>query len=150
MAACKLMWCPKEPDELARFLTDDLGPLLSEHWTEATARTGVAHGLDVPAFMAAWEQRGVALIMAYDGDKAVGFMPLYIFRPLFMMATVITVERWYAKSLQAEKSMFDYLSAVIPVLGVDQVHVAQHDGQHIPEGIQIDESDGYQMCRLKV
>lgn len=150
MAACKLMWCPKDQEELARFLTNDLGPLLSAHWDKETARTGVSHGLDVPAFMAAWEQRGVALIMAYDGDKAVGFMPLYIFRPLFMMATVVTIERWHAQTLEAEKSMFDYLVTVLPVLGVDQVHVAQHSGQRIPANVPLDNSDHYQMCRLKV
>ena len=65
MAACKLMWCPKDPNELARFLTDDFGPLLAKHWDKETARTGVQHSLDVPAFMAAWEQRGIALVMAY-------------------------------------------------------------------------------------
>lgn len=150
MAACKLLWCPKDPDELARFLQDDLGPLLAEHWARETARTGCPHGLDVPAFMAAWEQRGIALIMAYDGDKAVGFMPLYIFRPLFMLGTVVTVERWHARTLEAETSMFDYLASVVPVLGVDQVHVAQHSGQQIPKHIQLDTNDDYQMIRLKV
>lgn len=150
MAACKLMWCPKDPEELAKFLTNDFGPLLAEHWDKETARTGVAHGLDVPAFMAAWEQRGIALIMAYDGDKAVGFMPLYIFRPLFMMVTAVTVERWYSQTLEAEQSMFDYLVSVLPVLGVDQVHVAQHAGQRIPANVPLDSTDQYQMCRLKV
>lgn len=150
MAACKLMWCPKDPNELARFLTDDFGPLLAKHWDKETARTGVQHSLDVPAFMAAWEQRGIALVMAYDGDKAAGFMPLYIFRPLFMLGTVVTVERWYAESPAVEKSMFDYLVSVVPVLGVDQVHVAQHDGQHIPDHIELDMSDDYRMSRLKV
>ena len=43
-----------------------------------------------------------------------------------------------------------YLVSVVPVLGVDQVHVAQHDGQHIPDHIELDMSDDYRMSRLKV
>ena len=77
-------------------------------------------------------------------------MPLFIFRPLFMLGTVVTVERWYAESQAVEKSMFDYLVSVVPVLGVDQVHVAQHDGQHIPDHIELDMSDDYRMSRVKV
>lgn len=150
MAACKLMWCPKDAEELAKFLTDDFGPLLKKHWDKELARTGFNHSLDVPAFMAAWEQRGIALIMAYDGDTATGFMPLYIFRPLFMAGTVINVERWYADTLEAEQAMFDYLTTIVPVIGADQVHVAQHSGQKIPANIAIDDSDNYQMCRLRV
>lgn len=148
--ACKLMWCPKDPDELAKFLTEDFGPLLAEHWDKETARTGIAHGLDVPAFMAAWEQRGVALIMAYEGGRAVGFMPLYIFRPLFMITTAVTVERWHSKTPEAVQEMFDYLMSILPVLGVDQAHVAQHIEQKIPANIPVDNNDTYQMCRLKV
>lgn len=150
MAACKLLWCPKDMNELSRFMDKDLRPLLESHLNRETERTGVTHVIDVPAFMAAWEQRGIALIMAYDGVDAVGFMPLYIYRPLWQALTVGTIERWEARTSDVAKDMFNYLNTIVPVIGLDQVHICEHAGQTIPDGISIDTDDDYQWRRIKV
>lgn len=149
MAACKLLWCPKDLNELARFMDQDLRPLLESHLVRETERTGVTHSIDVPAFMAAWEQRGIALIMAYDGNTAVGFMPVYIYRPLWQSLTVGTVERWEARTTDVARDMFSYLQTIVPVIGLDQVHICEHDGQAIPAGVEMASGDDYCWRKMK-
>lgn len=148
--SCKLVWCPKTGEEAGEFFNTQLGPLLERHWDEETKRTGVPHGLDVPSFLAAWEQKGVLVIMAYKDETPVGFMIAYKFRPLFFMRTVLNVERWHATTTEAEKEMFDYLATVVPVMGVDQVHVVEHEGQKLPVGMKVITKDNYCMTRLEI
>lgn len=150
MAACKLVWCPKTPEETERFFTKDFGPLLQKHWDIETGRTGEPHGLDVPSFMAAWEQKGIVLIMAYEGEQAVGFMVAYQYRPLFFLRTVMNIERWYAETPEVERVMFEYLWTVLPVMNIDHVHAVEHEGQHVPDSIARNNADTYSMTRLKV
>ena len=150
MASCKLVWCPKTGEAAGEFFSTQLGPLLEKHWDIETARTGIPHGLDVPSFLAAWEQKGILLIMAYEADTPVGFLIAYKFRPLFFLNTVLNVERWYAGAPDVEAAMFEYLATVIPVMGVDQVHAVEHDGQRVPDCIKVVTADSYSMTRLEM
>lgn len=150
MASCKIMQFPRTEADVHKFFTEELGPLLVRHWDEETARTGQPHGLDVPAFMAAWEQRGIMVIMAFDGDTPVGFMLVYVFRPLFLNSTVMQVERWYAAQDGVDKDMFDYLTAIVPAMGVSQIHAIACDSRLVPKGVSTDAADSYQMVRLAV
>ena len=146
MVNCKIVWCPTNADELQRLLIDDLGPLLTAHWAIETKRTGVPHGLDVPAFMATWENKGIVLIMAYEGTEAIGFMMCYKFSPLFQRRSVLHLERWFCKDDATESAMFDYLTNIIPVIGVDQVTAVTHEGQKVPE--RVPHTDGYSVVEL--
>jgi hypothetical protein len=150
MASCKLVWCPKTGEEAGEFFTSQIGPLLQKHWDTETTRTGIPHGLDVPSFLAAWEQKGILIVMAYDGTTPVGFLIAYKFRPLFFMKTVLNVERWFAEDVTVEDDMFSYLMTVVPVMGVDQVHVVEHEGQAVPVFLETDQKDTYTMTRLVV
>ncbi|EET3989887.1 hypothetical protein ABL236_003809 [Escherichia coli] len=150
MASCKIMQYPKTADEMERFFTKVIGPLLVRHWAEEDQRTGQPHGLDVPAFLAAWEQRGVMVIMAFEGDTPVGFMFVYVFRPLFLAGTVMQVERWHAEHDGVDKEMFDYLSAIAPAMGINHIHAIACDARPVPEGIKTDAADSYQMVKLVV
>lgn len=148
--SCKLVWCPKTGEAAGEFFATQLGPLLERHWDKETTRTGIPHGLDVPSFLAAWEQKGILVIMAYNAETPVGFLIAYKFRPLFFLRTILNVERWYADTPEVEKDMFDYLVTVVPVMGVDQVHVVEHTGQGIPTGVEIIHGESYRMTRLGV
>lgn len=150
MSSCKLVWCPKTGEEAGEFFTTQLGPMLEKHWVEETERTGIPHGLDVPSFLAAWEQKGILVIMAYESEVPVGFLIAYKFRPLFFLQTVLNVERWRAETPAVEKDMFDYLMTVVPVMGVDQVHAVEHEGQKVPDSIKTDTADSYSMTRLEM
>jgi hypothetical protein len=148
MASCKLVWCPKTGEGAGEFFTSHIGPLLQKHWDAETERTGISHGLDVPSFLAAWEQKGILVIMAYEGETPVGFLIAYKFRPLFFLQTVLNVERWYAESPDIERQLFDYLLTVLPVMGIDQVHAVEHVGQTVPAHVKTDSADSYNMTRL--
>lgn len=150
MASCRLVWCPKDGEAAGAFFANEFGPLLQKYWERETERTGTPHGLDVPSFMAAWEQKGIILIMAYEGDTPVGFLLAYQYRPLFIMQTVLNVERWYAATEGVDAALFDFLLTVLPVMNIDHVHVVEHEGQAIPAHVSTDSTDSYQMTRLVV
>lgn len=148
--AIKIVQCPKNPQEVGEFMETEFGPLLYEYLEREQHETGNPMQLDVAAFMAAWEQQGIKLIMAYDAEnKAVGFMPCFVFRPLFMGGTFMVVERWFAKSEAIRDEMFKYLEQVVPILGLQQVHIADHPRHAAPTFLKYDDSDTYMMKRLE-
>lgn len=147
---CKIVWAPKDEAASTDFWTNHLGPLLEKHLAAEQERTGRAADLDVPAFMTIWEQRGMCVVMAYDGGTPVGFMIAFVFRPIFYRSVNMHVERWYAETPEVEKQLFSFLTTSANVLGVEELHVAEQKAAPLPEGLNVDESDTYRMVRIKV
>lgn len=147
---CKIFWAPKDEAASTEFWTNHLGPLLEKHLAAEEARTGRVADLDVLAFMTLWEQRGMCVVMAYDGDTPVGFLIAFVFRPLFFHCVNMHVERWYGETPEVEKALFAFLTTSANLLGVEELHAAEQNGVPLPEGLDVDDADTYRMVRIKV
>lgn len=150
MIHCKIIQCPKTPAEAERFFKQEWGQLFDKHVAQETKRCGEAIGLDVPAFMAAWEQRGITFIMAYEDGKPVGFMVGFVYHPLFYPKSVMLIERWYTESHAVTEEIFKYLLQILPVMQLAQVHISEHPAQKIPSFVKTDDNDSYHLRRIVI
>lgn len=155
MAGFKLVWQPETEEEVRIFFEKEFGPLLEKHLIQEMERTSIPHSMNIQAFMDGWRQKAVVLIMAYEGEKAVGFLVGYIFAPIFTMTqTCLNVERWFINDDTAmekqriEKDMLDYLKQCSQILGINHVSIALYEGRELPVDIKTVDKDSCRIVRL--
>lgn len=92
------------------------------------------YDLNVTTFVAMWLNKNLKIFMAYDGDKAVGYLTGIVYRPLEYLATAFQVDDWYTgDSPVIEAGLFDYLHDALRLMGCDELLVPQGVHAELPQ-----------------
>lgn len=145
---CKVVRAFKDAQGMEKFMSQEFGPLMMALLEDETNRTGVPHAFDIERFVRFWQEDNIRVIVAYDGEQAVGLMISHIYMPMFHRQITMTVEKWYAKSDDVAVDMFNYISSIQSAMGVDQIHVVEEDARPIPKSIVRNDKDSFRMVRI--
>lgn len=117
---------PEQPEDLQKFIIDDFGPLLDKYWkTYGEELYGKPINFEMSTFIHGWLSQAAFLLIAYENEKAVGFVIGMKFRPIFYQAHILQLERWYADRDDVVTGMFEYINNILDILGTDEVYVTE-------------------------
>lgn len=138
---------PKDVESCISLLDKAIMPLLIESWDK--------HGkqffnkpfiMNVGAFVAHWMERGLVMVIAYDGDEPVGILTGLRFTPMNFATRILQIDTCYGKTADVEKGLYNYIKELGPVLEYDEFWVSTDTCR--PEHVSMKEIARYEMVRF--
>ena len=119
---CKFIERPRTFEHGSDILEKALFPLINEYW-EKEGRNIYKCDLafNITAFINLWVTNGLVLLLAYEGDKPVGFLIGIKFTPMLYQRTVMQIETVYGQTDDARNALVAYLDQIQPVLSLDEL-----------------------------
>ena len=113
---------PKDIDECLKLMQNDIVPLLQAHWDKRGRDFyGKDFNLNTEAFVRLWLSGSFSVVIAYEGEKAVGIFIGLRMIPMNFMSQVLQVETCYGESAEVEKGLYNYIKSIGPILGYDEI-----------------------------
>lgn len=113
---------PKDVDSCLKLMKDDIVPLLQEHWEKyGKDFFNKDFNLNTDAFVYLWIGGSISIVLAYEGDKAVGIFIGLRMLPMNFRAQILQVEICYGKTSEVEKGLYNYIKSIGPILGYDEI-----------------------------
>jgi len=125
----------KDPKSATEFLAKNFLPLFDEYW-EAEGKNHYGEKIwDIKAidFTELWMRGTLALILAKDGEKAVGFILGAILRPLLYETRLLRIETWYGQTEDIKQGLFKYLENGLKFMQVNEIIVPKDQKYFTPE-----------------
>jgi len=125
----------KDPKSATEFLAKNFLPLFDEYW-EAEGKNYYGEKIwDIKAidFTELWMRGTLALILAKDGEKAVGFILGAILRPLLYETRLLRIETWYGQTEDIKHGLFKYLENGLKFMQVNEIIIPKNQEYFTPE-----------------
>lgn len=113
---------PATPEKGIEFMQNTMLPLLREYWEKKGKDLyNKDMNFNVITFVQMWFMGSLVPVIAYDGDKPIGFFIGVRFVPILYDANALQAEVWYAPTQEIEQGMFDYLMTIVGFMNITEV-----------------------------
>lgn len=121
-----------DPNASVEALTKTFSPLYTAAWTKEKApQRGVVFDLNIGAFVNLWLAKILRIFVAYDDNNVLqGYLLGIMYRPMTYNAQAFQIIDWYMAEGQSSHGLFDYVYSVLPVMGVDEIEIEQHNEEY--------------------
>jgi len=120
----KYIPAPKTVESGIQYLQNELVPMFDEYWTRHGEKIyGEPAALQIPNLFVMWKHGGLAVVIAYENNKPVGFMFGIRFCPVTYRANALQLELWHCRDAEVEQGMFNYLFELMPLQDITEFRI---------------------------
>lgn len=121
---------PRDPKAATEFLAKNFLPLFDEFWEAQGREYYKQQNWDINAleFTRIWMDQTLVLLLAYEGDKSVGFILAAQLRPLLYDRGLLRIEQIYGQTPEIVSGLMEYLKTCIKFFRVGEVIVPSVPG----------------------